>query len=66
MISRSEMELHVEKLAKGAEETGHELRSAVAGGMGRYSVLGEDVNNEKKGKVFGSNGVHRRYEDPLL
>jgi hypothetical protein len=66
MVSGCEVELHVEKLAKGTEETGHKLRSAIAGGMGRYSVLGEDVNNKEKGKVSSRDSVNCRYKDPLL
>jgi hypothetical protein len=49
MISRGEMEFHTEGSSEAAEEVRNELRAAVRGNMSRYSVLGEDMEDEEAG-----------------
>jgi len=47
MISRGEMEFHTEGSSKAAEEVGNELQAAVRGNMSRYSMLGENMEDEE-------------------
>ena len=47
VISRGEVELHVEGFTKRVEEVGDEFRTSVRGGMSGYSVFGEDVGDEE-------------------
>ena len=47
VVSRGEVELHVEGFTKRAEEVGDEFWTSIGGGMSRYSVFGEDVGDKE-------------------
>jgi len=49
IISQGKVELHAEGSSEAAEEMGNELRAVVRGNMSRYSVLGEDMEDEEAG-----------------
>jgi len=49
VISQGEVEFHTEGSSETAEEMGDKLRAAVRGNMSRYSVLGEDMEDEEAG-----------------
>ena len=66
MITRSEMECHVESFAKRAEKTRDEFRTSVGGDMLRNSVLRKHMSYKEHGKVFGSAVNHSGYEYRLL
>src|SRR6266481_1598677 len=57
VVSRGEVQLHVQGGAKGPEELGHEFRPTVGSDMQRDTMLGEDVEDEKLHEVTGGNGV---------
>ena len=47
VISRGEVELHVEGFTQRVEEVGDKFRTSIRGGMSGYSVFGEDVGNKE-------------------
>jgi hypothetical protein len=47
MITRGEVELHVECFSEGTEKRQYELRSTIGGNMQWDSVRGEDVKDEQ-------------------
>src|SRR6266481_10104019 len=57
VVSRGEVQLHVQGGAKGPEELGHEFRPMVGSDMRRDTVLGENMEDEKLHEVTGGNGV---------
>src|SRR6266481_2420353 len=57
VISRGEVQLHVQGGAKGLEEMGHKFQPVVGSDMRRDTVLGENVEDEKLREVTGGNGV---------
>src|SRR6266481_9466689 len=57
VVSRGEVQLHVQGSAKGLEELGHKFRPTVGSDMRRDTVLGENVEDEKLREVTGGNGV---------
>ena len=66
MVSRSEMECHIESFAKQAEETRDEFQTSVGGDMLRNSVLRKHMSYKEHGEVFGSAVNHSGYEYCLL
>ena len=66
MITRSEMQFHVQGDSKREEEMGNEFGSAVRSDMAWNSVLGEDVKNEELCKLLRRNCVVSRNEESLL
>ena len=66
MISRSEMECHIESFAKRAEETRNEFRTSIRSDMLWNSVLRKHMSYKNHGEVFGSAVNRSRYEYCLL
>src|SRR6266481_1069354 len=57
VVSRGEVQLHVQGSAMGLEELGHEFRPTVGSDVRRDTMLGENVEDEKLREVTGGNGV---------
>ena len=66
MITRSEMQLHVQSDSERVEEMRDEFGSAVGSDMVWNSVLGEDVKNEELCKLLRHNHVMSWNESPCL
>ena len=66
MISRSEVELHVECFSKRSEKSRKEFGASVGGYMFRDSVFREHVSYKYGRKVFGGAVDCCRNEDALL
>src|SRR6266481_8485846 len=57
VVSRGEVQLHVQGGAMGPEEMGHEFQPTVGSDVRRDTMLGENVEDEKLHEVTGGNGV---------
>ena len=66
VITRCEVEAHVERFAEGTQKTGHELSSAIRCGVVRDTMLGIDMHDEQEHELFRVNGVNGGDEDALL
>ena len=66
MITRGEVELHVECHTKCLEEGGHELRALIGGDMQGDSMLGKDIDYKEFGEFSRSDGVMCQNEDALF
>ena len=66
MITRSEMECHIESFTKRAEKMGDKFRTSVRGDVLRNSVLGKHMSYKEHGEVFGSAVNRSGYEYRLL
>ena len=66
MISRSEMQFHIQSESERVEEMGDGFRSAIRSDMAWNSVLGEDVKNEELCKWLRRDHVVSRNEESLL
>ncbi len=66
MVSRSEVEFHVKSFSKSARELGDKLGATVRGDVVRYTMLGENMNDDNWGKFFRINGVVCKDKDGLL
>ena len=47
VVSGGEVQVHVQRFSKRAEEDGNELRPSVRSDVSRYSMLGEDISNKE-------------------
>ena len=66
MISRGEMQFHIQSDSERVEEMGDEFRSTIGSDMAWNSVLGEDVKNEELCKLLRRDRVVSRNEESLL
>ena len=57
MITRSEVELHVQCSSKGLEEVGYEFHATLGSDMAWDTMLGKYVENEQLHKLCRHNGV---------
>ena len=66
MISRSEMQFHIQGDSERAEEMGDEFGSMIGSDMAWNSVLGEDVKNKELCKLLRHDHVMSQNEESLL
>ena len=66
MITRSEMQLHVQSDSERVEEMGDEFGSAIRSDVAWNSMLGEDMKNEELCKLLRCDHVVSRNEESLL
>ena len=56
MVSRSEMEFHVQGFAKRSKEVRDKLRAMIRRNMGRNTMFGKYMDNKELGQLSGSDG----------
>ena len=66
MISRSEMQFHIQCNSERAEEMGDEFGSAIGSDMAWNSMLREDVKNEELCKLLRRDHIVSWNEESLL
>ena len=66
VVTRSEMEFHVQGFAKRSKEVRDKLGAAIRRNMGRNTVFGKYMDNKELGQLSGSDGVMCGDENALL
>ena len=66
MITRSEMQLHVQSDSERVEEMGDEFGSAIRSDVAWNSMLGEDMKNEELCRLLRRDRVMSWNEESLL
>ena len=66
MITRCEVEMHVESVAESAREPQNKFGATVRCVVVGDSMFGIDVHDEQESEVFRVDGVNCRYKDALL
>ena len=57
VISRSEVESHVQCSCEGLEEVGHEFSSMIEGDVAWNTMLGEDMENKELCELWRDDGI---------
>ena len=66
VVTRSEMEVHIESLPYTPKEVQDELWPSVRGSIGRNIVFGENMDNKQLGELRGGNHIKSGNKDALF
>ena len=66
MVTRSEMEFHIQGFAERSKEVRDKLRATIRCNMGRNTVFGKYMDNKELSQLSRSDGVVGRDENALL